>query len=131
MISITVAGITLEGAEQPYPYPARPPRARVETIMLRPGQSAPGRRVVSHMGSDVSHGDLEFECRYLTGAHHASLLASFGTWPPTAVTVVLTDDLGSTSYSCSWAEDGYQPERTTYDPNRWRAKFKLHILSQS
>lgn len=130
-ISISVAGITLEGVEQPYPYPTPAPRRRVETVTLRPGQSAPGRRIVSDMGSDDSYSDLEFSCRRLTAAHVASFRSSFATWPPATVTVIITDDSGTTTYTCAWAENGFSPERTTYDANLWRGQFRFHVLEAS
>lgn len=128
VIYLSIGGTALTGAEAPYPYPTPIRSRRTETAMMRPGSAAPGRRVVSDLGAADSHCDLEFESRRITAAHIATFRALWEAWPPAAVTVEITDDTGTISYSCAWAEGGFQPERTTYDANLWRCKFKFHVL---
>lgn len=120
--------VYLRYAEGPYPYPAETRKRRVETHMMRPGASAPGRRVVSDLGAAVSYADLEFECRYISAATLASLQTKFNVWPPESVRVGLTDDTGTTVYLCAWAEDGMTVSRWTADGNRFSVQFKFHVL---
>lgn len=120
--------VVLDGVSQPYPFPAPTRRRRVELHDMRPGASSPGRRVPADMGSAESYQDLELVVRRITRANLELIRDKYLTYPPVAVLVSLADDYSEIKYTCVWAEDGLQVERTTYDPNLWRVTMRLHVV---
>lgn len=122
--------IELDRAEFPNPWPHANRERRVELHTTRPSATTPGRRVVSDMGTHVSYTDLELVCRHIDADKFALLQAKFDAWPPAQVLVSLQDGQGEKKYLCSWARDGLQAERTTFDGDRRRGRLRFHVHSE-
>lgn len=126
-VQVTLAGVTLKGAQQPLPIPvplgAGPP---VEQYITRESASTGPRRQFRAVRYDTSWDDIEINCVVNSDADLATIETAYRNRHNTVAYIY-----GGVTYTCLWAQGGLQVERFTFSLVHYRLRIKLHVLART
>lgn len=123
---VTLAGVSLTRAQAPLPYPQPFGKVPREEFTTRDSSTEGARRVWVPHRFHQSFKDIEFNCTITDTDDFDTLNTSFENAHNTVTLIV-----GGTTYTCLWAEDGFQPERVNINTDYRRVRIKLHVLASA
>ena len=126
-VSVTLAGVTLSGAQQPLPIPVPlgegPPD---QEFITRESASEGPRRVATPIRYHVSWDDIDINCTVTNDTDLATLETSYRNRHSTLAYVY-----NGTTWTCRWPQGGLQVVRFNISLHHYTLRIKLKVLSRT